>query len=133
MRYVIFTFLFLGLLTPLVAQVADNTAVLAPDKSFENILVKPLQADSLQSVFVIWVKKEVPAHVHKEHTETIVVLEGKALMTLNDSLIHIKKGMVLTIPTGTVHSVISVKSRKPLKVLSIQSPFFDGKDRFFVE
>jgi len=133
MRFIYITLIYWGTVFPLCAQIADKAADIVPDKPYENIYVKSLQSDSLQSVFVIWVKKEVPAHVHKAHTETIVVLAGKAMMSINDSVIHIQKGTILTIPSGTVHSVVKVNSRKPLKVLSIQSPFFDGKDRFFIE
>jgi mannose-6-phosphate isomerase-like protein (cupin superfamily) len=53
-------------------------------------------------------------------------------MTLNEKTVLVKKGTHLTIPKGTIHSVDHVISRKPFVVVSIQLPFFDGKDRVFV-
>lgn len=61
------------------------------------------------------------------------MIEGKAEMTLNDSTFVVEKGDYLNISKGSVHSVNKVFGRKPLKVLSIQSPEFKGKDRIFVE
>lgn len=104
-----------------------------PDEEFENIHVKKINGDSLQTTFVIWVKKNVKAHFHNEHTENIIVLEGKAEMVVNGDTLIIKKGDYLNIPMKTVHEVTKVYGKKPLKVLSIQSPYFDGTDRIFVE
>ena len=104
-----------------------------PGNSFENVHVLKIAEDSLQSVFVIWVKQDVKGHFHQEHTENILVLEGKAEMLFNGKSIVIKKGDFLNIPRGTKHSVEKVYSKKPLKVLSIQSPYFDGTDRVFIE
>lgn len=96
---------------------------------FENIYSEKISEDSLQSTFFIAVKKSVPKHYHLNHSECIVVLSGKAIMTLNSIDISLSKGMQVSIPKGTIHSVV-VSGRKPLKVISIQSPFFDGTDRF---
>lgn len=96
---------------------------------FENIYSEKISEDSLQSTFFIAVKKSVPKHYHLNHSECIVVLSGKAIMTLNSTDISLSKGMQVSIPKGTIHSVV-VSGRKPLKVISIQSPFFDGTDRF---
>jgi quercetin dioxygenase-like cupin family protein len=110
-----------------------NMDTLKSPNDFENVHVQILTHDSLQSVFVIWVKKEVKGHFHAEHTECIVVLEGKAVMRLNDQVIQIKRGDVIQVPSGTKHAVLEVKGRKNLKVLSIQSPYFDGTDRIFIQ
>ena len=110
-----------------------NADTLKAPKNFENVHVQTLAHDSLQSVFVIWVKKEVKGHFHAAHTECIVVLEGKALMRLNDQIITIKRGDVIHVPSGTKHAVLEVKGNKTLKVLSIQAPYFDGKDRVFIQ
>jgi mannose-6-phosphate isomerase-like protein (cupin superfamily) len=53
-------------------------------------------------------------------------------MLLGKQKIKLQAGMQVSIPKNTVHSVI-VTSRKPLRVISVQSPKFDGKDRHFVE
>jgi mannose-6-phosphate isomerase-like protein (cupin superfamily) len=98
----------------------------------DNLYNKPLFSDSLASSFVILIKKEVKAHKHLQHTEHVVVLEGAGQMRLGDKNFEIKKGDVIFIPKNTVHAVRST-GQQPLKVLSVQSPNFDGKDRIFTE
>jgi quercetin dioxygenase-like cupin family protein len=102
-----------------------------PKKEFDNILVEKIFEDSLQSTFVIWVKKNVPKHYHEYHTEYIQVLRGKAIMLIGDEKRIIKKGDFIIIPKGKIHAVLKVK-RGPLKVVSVQAPKFDG-ERVFVE
>jgi mannose-6-phosphate isomerase-like protein (cupin superfamily) len=60
------------------------------------------------------------------------VIQGKAIMKLGNDTLVIKKGDQVTIPMNTIHEVIRVISKKPLKVYSIQSPKFDGTDRFYI-
>lgn len=115
------------------AQSERTLADYQPTEDFENIHVRKINEDSLQSTFIIWVKKEVAPHFHEFHTENIVVLEGRATMQINDSVFTIRKGDYLNIPKGIVHAVLSVESRKSLKVLSIQSPIFDGSDRILIK
>lgn len=101
--------------------------------AFENIYSRALYTDTSNvSSFVIFVKKEVKAHKHLTHAEHVIVLEGKAEMTLNDKTFSIKKGDIIFIPKNSFHSV-KTTSKIPLKVLSIQAPYFDGKDRIFKE
>jgi len=97
-----------------------------------NITSKQLFSDSLASSFCIIIKNEVKAHKHLHHSEHVVVQSGEGVMKMNDKEFLIKPGDVIFIPKNTVHSVI-VKGKKPLKVLSIQSPFFKGDDRVMME
>jgi mannose-6-phosphate isomerase-like protein (cupin superfamily) len=53
-------------------------------------------------------------------------------MTLGDSIFNIHEGDLIFIPSNTFHAVITT-SKKLLKVLSVQSPFFDGRDRIFTD
>jgi mannose-6-phosphate isomerase-like protein (cupin superfamily) len=53
-------------------------------------------------------------------------------MVLGDSTFTIKRGDVVFIPKGTAHKVVTL-SKEPLKVISIQSPYFDGSDRLMLE
>jgi mannose-6-phosphate isomerase-like protein (cupin superfamily) len=129
----VLTILAVFLTMNLYAQKFEQLEKYQPTEEFENIQVLKIAEDSLQSSFIIWIKKGVKAHYHAEHTENIVVLEGEAMMTIGDDLFMIKQGDYLNIPMGTVHSVTQILSDEPLKVLSIQSPHFDGSDRFFVE
>ncbi|HRD52921.1 MAG TPA: cupin domain-containing protein [Flavobacteriales bacterium] len=94
--------------------------------------VRPLHSDSLASSFLICVPKEVKAHYHTAHTEHVVVLEGEGEMLLGDSLFTIRKGDTIAIPRGTAHAARTT-SVDPLRVISIQSPRFDGSDRVPVE
>lgn len=128
----LFLFAFIGLAKWNFAQLHLNTDTILPPANYDNIHVKKVAGDSLQSVFVIWIKKDVKGHFHQNHTENILVLEGKAEMLFNGNKIRINKGDLLNIPYGTAHSVEKVLSKKPLKVISIQSPHFDGTDRVFV-
>jgi mannose-6-phosphate isomerase-like protein (cupin superfamily) len=107
-----------------------NTLELEPGNT--GLTSKNLFNDSLSSSFCIIIKNEVKAHKHMKHSEHVIVQSGEAVMRLGDKEFNIKEGDVIFIPKGTVHSVI-VKGKKPLKVLSIQSPYFDGSDRVMSE
>lgn len=102
------------------------------DKETSNIQSIPLYSDDNASAFIIFVKKQVPKHIHAEHTEIVVVLEGRAEMFLSNEIFTIRKGDQIIIPPMTAHAVIT-RSKKPLKVLSIQSPKFEGEDRIILE
>ncbi len=79
---------------------------------------------------MICIKLEVKAHKHAQHTEQVLVLEGTGNMQLGDKIIGIKKGDLIAIPKNTWHGVKNTSpDGKPLKVISFQSPLFDGKDR----
>ncbi len=114
------------------AQYFINLDTVGSKTSSDNLYNKALFTDSLASSFCIIIKKEVRAHKHLNHTEHVFVLEGKALMKIADRTVEIKKGDMIFIPKNTVHSVTTI-SKEPLKVLSWQAPFFDGKDRYFVD
>ncbi|GAB4207083.1 MAG: hypothetical protein Fur0023_17560 [Bacteroidia bacterium] len=100
--------------------------------STENIYVKNIAHDSLSSGFVIVIKKEVKLHKHQHHSEYVIVLEGEAKMQLGEKDFIIKKNDIVFIPKNIPHKVVTL-SKKPLKVISIQSPYFDGKDRVLLE
>ena len=114
------------------AQTFTNTDTIGVKTLSDNLYNKPLFSDSLASSFVIVIKKEVKSHKHLNHTEHVVVLAGSGEMKLNGKVFEIKKGDVVFIPKNSVHSV-KTTSKEPLKVLSLQAPFFDGKDRVFTE
>lgn len=97
-----------------------------------NVYNSRISGDRLSSGFCIVIKKEVKAHKHLHHSEQIVVLEGEALMKLGAETFKIVKGDLIFIPKNAVHSVKTI-GETPLKVLSFQSPAFDGSDRVWVE
>lgn len=104
-----------------------------PDTAYTNVHVQKIADSQEQSTFIIWVKENVKAHYHAWHTEHIVVISGEAWMRLGSDSLHIKPGVHIYIPKGTVHSVYHVLGTEPLKVLSIQSPKFDGEDRIWAD
>ena len=123
-----------GLATFALFVVAIACAQHTPSSTFQcasatgKVTMQTLHSDSLSSSFVICVPKEVAPHFHRYHTENVVVLEGTATMQLGDSSFAIGPGDAIAIPMGTVHAV-QTTSLVPLKVISVQSPRFDGTDR----
>jgi len=109
----------------------DLSEISAP-ANFDNIHVEKLGSDSRASEFIIFIKDEVKAHYHERHTELIYVLEGEAVMTLGETKQVIKAGDFIRINQATIHAV-KVFSDIPLKVLSIQSPEYNGKDRVLIK
>ncbi len=96
-----------------------------------NNLVRALAGDSLSNSFCIVIPKEVKAHKHVWHSEQVYVLQGLGEMRLGDKSFRIQKGDLIFIPKNTVHAVKSIGDTV-LKVISIQSPRFDGSDRVMV-
>ena len=132
MRKYCIIIIFLFSLFECFAQQHMNTDSIGAKTVSDNIYNKALFNDSLASSFVIIIKKEVKPHIHLTHCEHVIVLEGTAKMKMGDKEFEIKKGDVILIPKNTVHSV-KTTGKIPLKVLSIQAPNFDGKDRIFTE
>ena len=114
------------------SQTVINTDTIHKDPKSENIYNKPLFGDSLASSFCIIIPKEVKPHKHQYHSEHVQVLEGEGMMKLGDRTFKVTKGDLIFIPKNTVHSVKSTGSF-PMKVLSIQAPYFNGSDRILVE
>ena len=101
-----------------------------PEKNYENINVKKLSSDINATTFAIWVKKSVRLHKHVQHVENVYISEGNGEFQLGDSTYKVKSGDLIIIPKNTWHGVV-VKSKEPMKVISIQSPEFIGNDRIF--
>lgn len=114
------------------AQQFQDLSRVLPPASYENVHVQPLFQDSLSSGFVIFIKKEVKLHKHEHHTESVYILEGFGEMIIGSSLVNVKAGDYVFLPKNTPHAVF-VKSTVPLKVLSVQSPRFDGSDRVWLD
>lgn len=110
----------------------QNVDTIKPPANLENLYNRSLYSDSVVSSFLIFVKKEVKEHKHVQHAEHIMVLDGEAEMRVDSKSFKIKKGDLVYVPKNTFHYV-KVTSKVPLKVVSIQAPNFDGKDRIFKE
>ena len=130
-HFVIYTiFILIAYCSFAQSSTAINNA--QPPHVFDNIFVEKLESDSLSSSSIIWIKDSVRLHKHITHTEHVYILEGAGTMQLGDSTFNIGVGDYIFIPKTTPHKV-SVTSKQPVKVLSIQSPKFEGKDRYFLE
>ena len=132
MNKIIWFALALGGFTALKAQQYQSLDTITAPTKLDNLYARPLYSDTLASSFVIFIKNEVKEHKHVTHAEHIYVLQGEALMKIDGNSFKIKKGDVIFVPKNTWHYV-KVTSKAPLKVISIQAPNFDGKDRIFRE
>ena len=131
MKHIITT-LSLLILSPFIIgqQYVNEFKQVNPDESFDNIHVKKLSTDINATTFAIWVKQKVKLHKHINHVENIYVSEGNGNFHLGDTTYKIEAGDLIIVPKDTWHGV-DVTSKSPLKVVSIQSPEFIGKDRVF--
>lgn len=100
-------------------------------KQDQPVYTETIASDLFSSSFLIVIEKEVPAHFHKLHTEYVYIVSGTAELTLDTTVYMISPGNLIYIPQATAHSVW-VTSDEALRVLSIQSPEFKGKDRYFL-
>jgi mannose-6-phosphate isomerase-like protein (cupin superfamily) len=108
-------------------MIIDTKGISAPEE-YTNINVQKIAGDSLVSTFIIHIKENVPMHKHVSHSENVLILEGEGTMVVGEITKEVKVGDLIFIPANTFHEVI-VTSEKPLKVISIQAPEFDGTDR----
>jgi len=100
------------------------------NEDYDNISITKLSTNTDATTFAIWIKKKVKIHKHINHTEHVYIKQGKGKFQLADSLYNVKTGDLIIVPKNTWHGVI-VESKIPMKVISIQSPEFFGKDRVF--
>ena len=68
-----------------------------------------------------------PVHVHSETTEIYTVLQGEGQMVLGDEVAHVNEGMVVVIPPGIQHGLMSTTGT-PVKVLMTFSPGLAPKE-----
>lgn len=118
------------LTSTVIAQNTVDVRSLSPNEYYENIYVKQLYSDTNCTSFLIWVKNGVKSHKHQTHTENIQIIEGEGIMTVGNEVFPIKPSDFFVIPQNTLHSV-KVTSSTPLKLISIQTPQFNGDDRVF--
>lgn len=110
--------------------VSSTDKIEPTNEDYDNISITKLSTNSDATTFAIWIKKKVKIHKHINHTEHVYIKQGKGKFQLADSLYNVKTGDLIIVPKNTWHGVI-VESRNPMKVISIQSPEFFGKDRVF--
>ena len=111
-------------------DIVSSINQILPDKEFENIHVKKISSDSSSSTFAIWIKQKVKLHKHVYHTENVLIDKGFGEFQINDSIYKVAEGDWIVIPKNTWHGVV-VNSKSTMKVISVQSPEYFGKDRIF--
>ena len=111
-------------------DIVSSIDQILPDKEFENIHVKKISSDSSSSTFAIWIKQKVKLHKHVYHTENVLIDKGFGEFQINDSIYKVAAGDWIVIPKNTWHGVV-VNSKSTMKVISVQSPEYFGKDRVF--
>jgi len=82
------------------------------------------------SAHLFQVRSRMRPHYHKEHSETVYLLEGSGILILGDRAYPVNEGTLLMIPRGVIHSY---EAKQPTSVLSIFDTPFDGADRIFVD
>jgi quercetin dioxygenase-like cupin family protein len=111
-------------------DIVSSIDQILPDKEFENIHVKKISSDSSSSTFAIWIKQKVKLHKHVYHTENVLIDKGFGEFQINDSIYKVAAGDWIVIPKNNWHGVV-VNSKSIMKVISVQSPEYFGKDRIF--
>ena len=114
------------------AQKVDNLPALKQKQPYDNIVTQEMNSDSMSTSTVIWIKQEVKPHYHANHTEQVYVIEGQGQMLVGTKTYNVGPGDLIYIPKGTIHALRVLGKDKPMKVLSIQTPQFDGSDRVMV-
>lgn len=116
------------LLSAAISSAPINLENMVAPTDLDNVKVVQLASNQDASQFLIFIKKSVPLHLHKEHSEMVYIVDGEGKMQLGDKSFTIKKGDFVKIDENTPHGV-TVTSPQPLKVLSTQTPEYFGKDK----
>ena len=104
---------------------------LKTEKGNSGIQIQKLSETEDVSCFLLCIHEDIKLHKHEIHSEHVMVVKGKAKMILGENEIRIRKGDLIFIPRNTPHSVTLLS--KELKVISIQAPSYDGKDKVVLE
>jgi len=95
------------------------------------LVSRPIGALPGASVHSLSTTTGVNPHIHRTHDETVVILSGSGRMRVGDETCEISPGLTVLIPRGTVHGLEVFEGAA--QAVSIFSPPFDGKDRYFVD
>ena len=105
----------------------QNVLTLAPAKEY---IKKEGHEVNLSVYHPRWIKQKVKLHKHVYHTENVLIDKGFGEFQINDSIYKVAAGDWIVIPKNTWHGVV-VNSKSTMKVISVQSPEYFGKDRIF--
>ena len=104
----------------LVAQNNQNSTDVIGVEQDDNVKTEKIYSDSTSSYFVIWIKDEIKLHKHKEHSEKLLVIEGKANIVVGEKSFKVKVGDHFVVAKNELHS-IKTTSKIPVKFIAIRS------------
>src|SRR5262245_26332509 len=85
-------------------------------------------ADGIGCSFHITEIRDSVRHYHRQMAEIYYVLEGTGRMELNDEVVSIEPGVVITIEPGTRHRLVSDEG---VRTIVFGVPAFDPSDEYF--
>lgn len=91
-----------------------------------------LAYDELATSFLLTIPTETKMHYHANHSEHIMLVEGQGMVLIGYKTVELRPNELIFVTKGTPHKIIN-KGKSKLKVLSIQSPFYAGKDIVILE
>ncbi len=72
----------------------------------------------------------LPAHLHRNHAETVYVVSGRGRMRVGDEWHDVTEGSLVHVPRGVVHALVP---HGLINAISFFSPAFDERDRIFLD
>ncbi|MEZ5065066.1 MAG: cupin domain-containing protein [bacterium] len=103
----------------------------ALDHRTEALVSEVVARHESASVHHLRTTADVPAHFHRIHDETVVILSGHGRIRLDQEWRELRPGLVVAVPRGTVHEVEVLDGA--IEAISVFSPPFDGVDRIFLD
>lgn len=90
-------------------------------------LVLSNESDHKVKKIVVYPDKRLSLQRHRHRSEHWHIIDGKALLTLNDKQVPLKKGMSADIPAGAVHRIKNT-GLENLVFIEIQQGDYFGED-----
>jgi len=75
--------------------------------------------------------KKTTRHYHLKSEEIFYIINGKAVISGDDTTLEVKEDDVVLIQTGEIHGIKNI-GKKPCIILMVESPPYDEKDKFYV-
>lgn len=94
----------------------------------KGVAVTEILRGTQASVNVWQVTDTMPAHLHRNHEEIIIVRSGRARARIGDRDVDLGPGDVFLVPRDTVHAARAI-GEEPFVGVSVFAPAFDGSDR----
>jgi mannose-6-phosphate isomerase-like protein (cupin superfamily) len=108
-----------------VRRAADAPTVPCPCGQSTRIVTA---ADGLGCSFHITEIRDSARHYHRRTAEVYYVLAGTGRMELNDEVVEVEPGTVVTIEPGTRHRLVSPDG---VRTIVFGVPAFDPEDEYF--